>query len=143
MRPRRLPRRRRLLRLPQLLATLVIPLALAAGLLVAPSAVGSARAPRAHAAAAYLTGIGDEQGEMFTNPLWQQLHTKIVRYIAPYDAVVHSYSLDKAIVWIRAAEAQHEQVLVAFYHSEYTPTRMPSVAQYQHDVQKFVKRFPH
>jgi hypothetical protein len=80
---------------------------------------------------------------MFGNPMWQQLHTKIVRYIAPYDAVVHSYSLDKAIVWIRAAEAQHEQVLVAFYHSEYTPTRMPSVAQYQHDVQKFVKRFPH
>ena len=42
-----------------------------------------------------------------------------------------------------AAEAQHQQVLVAFYHSEYTPTKMPSVAQYQHDVQKFVKLFPH
>ncbi len=136
-------RSRRRPRLPQLLAMLAIPLALAVGLLLVPSAVGKAKAPRAHAAASYLTGIGDEQGEMFSNPQWQQLHTKIVRYIAPYDAVVHSYSLDRAIVWIRAAEAQHEQVLVAFYHSEYTPTRMPSVAQYQHDVQKFVKRFPH
>jgi len=125
-----------------------IPLALALGLLVVSSAIGNAPArsrmgPHAHAAASYLTGIGDEQGEMFGNPLWQRLHTKIVRYIAPYDAVVHPYSLDKAIVWIRAAEAQQEQVLVAFYHSEYTPTRMPSVAQYQHDVQKFVKRFPY
>jgi hypothetical protein len=129
--------------LPRLLVTIAIPLVLLAGLLIAPSAVGSAQAPRAHAASSYLTGIGDEQGEMFSNPLWKQLHTKIVRYIAPYDAVVHPYSLDKAIVWIRAAEAQHEQVLVAFYHSEYTPLRMPSVAQYQHDVQKFVKRFPH
>jgi hypothetical protein len=128
---------------PQLLATIAIGLALLVGLQIAPSAVGSAQAPRAHAASSYLTGIGDEQGEMFSNPLWQQLHTKIVRYIAPYDAVVHSYSLDRAIAWIRAAEAQHEQVLVAFYHSEYTPLRMPSVAQYQHDVQKFVKRFPH
>jgi hypothetical protein len=105
--------------------------------------LGNASAPRAHAAASYLTGIGDEQGEMFTNPLWQQLHTKIARYIAPYDAVVHPYSLGKATAWIRAAEAQHQQILVAFYHSEYTPTRMPSVATYQHDVQKFVKRFPH
>ncbi len=130
-------------RLPGQLAKLAIPLVLALGLLIAPSAVGGAQAPRAHAAASYLTGIGDEQDEMFANPLWQQLHTKIVRYIAPYDAVVHSYSLDRAITFIRAAEAQHQQVLVAFYHSEYSPTRMPSVASYQHDVQKFVKRFPH
>ena len=77
-----------------------------------------------------------------SEPLFQQLHTKVVRYIAPYDAVIHSYSLDQAIVFIRAAEAQHEQVLVAFYHSEYTPLNMPSVAQYKHDVEKFIRRFP-
>ena len=34
-------------------------------------------------------------------------------------------------------------MLVAFYHSEYTPTKLPSVATYKHDVQKFVKLFPH
>ena len=28
-----------------------------------------------------------------------------------------------------AAEAQHQQILVAFYHSEYSPTVLPSVAQ--------------
>jgi hypothetical protein len=99
--------------------------------------------PRAHAAASYMTGIGDEQSEMFGNPLWQQLHTRIARYIAPYDAAARPYSLDKAKVWIRDAEAQHQQILVAFYHSEYTPTKLPSIALYQHDVQKFVKLFPH
>ncbi len=130
-------------RLPRLLTTLTIPLALAAGLLIAPGALGSAKPPRAHAAASYLTGIGDESDEMFGNQLWAQLHTKIVRYIAPYDAVAHSYSLDKARLFIREAEAHHQQVLVAFYHSEYTPLNMPSVAAYQRDVQKFVKRFPH
>ena len=111
----------------------------------AGAAAGSpaAKSPSAHAASSLLTGIGDEQTEMFTDPNWQQLHTKIARYIAPYDATVHSYSLDKARAWIKAAEAQHIQVLVAFYHSEYTPTKMPSVATYQHDVQKFVKLFPH
>jgi hypothetical protein len=125
----------------------IITLSLIAGA-IAFSAISQASAtkrsaPRAHAAASYLTGIGDEQLEMFGNPLWQQLHTKITRYIAPYDAVAHSYSLDKAKAWIHAAEAQHQQVMVAFYHSEYTPTRLPSVALYQRDVQKFIKLFPH
>jgi len=129
-------------RLPRLLATLAVLLMLAAGLLIAPGALGKAHS-RAHAASSYLTGIGDEQIKLFGNPLWEQLHTKIVRYIAPYDAVAHSYSLDKARLFIREAEAHHQQVLVAFYHSEYTPLTLPSVAQYQRDVQKFVKLFPH
>jgi hypothetical protein len=97
---------------------------------------------RAHASASYLTGIGDQQTEMFTSPLWLQLHTKIARYIAPYDAAVRPYSLQLAREWIGAAEADHQQVLVAFYHSEYTPTRMPSVGVYQRDVKGFLALFP-
>jgi len=124
-----------------------IPLVLIASAVVALGALGQAGAsartpPRAHAAASYLTGIGDEQAGMFRNPLWQRLHTKIVRYIAPYDAVAHLTSLNNAITFIQAAEAAHEQVLVAFYHSEVTPTKLPSVATYKRDVQKFVKLFP-
>jgi len=117
---------------------------LAGALAWAPvSQAGAARrAPRAHAAASFLTGIGDEHATMFSNPLYTQLDAKIVRYIAPYDAAVHPYSLALARVFIRNAEAQHEKVLVAFYHSEYTPTRLPSVAAYQSDVKKFVKLFP-
>ncbi len=107
------------------------------------SYAAGATKPSAHAASSYLTGIGDQQTEMFTNPLWTQLHTKIARYIAPYDAAVRPYSLQLAREWITAAEADHQQVLVAFYHSEYTPTKMPSVAVYQRDVQKFIKLFPH
>jgi hypothetical protein len=107
------------------------------------SFAAGAKKPSAHAASSYLTGIGDQQTEMFTNPLWTQLHTKIARYIAPYDAAVRPYSLQLARAWITAAEANHQQVLVAFYHSEYTPTKMPSVAVYQRDVQKFIKLFPH
>jgi hypothetical protein len=109
--------------------------------LLATSA-GALAGPSARVSSSYLTGVGDEQTEMFGNPLWQQLHTKIARYIAPYDAAVRPYSLGLARQWIAAAEAQHQQVLVAFYHSEYTPTKMPSVAVYQRDVQKFVKLFP-
>jgi hypothetical protein len=91
----------------------------------------------------YMTGIGDEQDEMFGNSLFRQLHTQIARYIAPYDAAVRPYSLMRARQWIGAAEKQHLRILVAFYHSEYTPTKMPSVATYKSDVAKFVKLFPH
>ncbi|HLB22043.1 MAG TPA: hypothetical protein VK605_08010, partial [Solirubrobacteraceae bacterium] len=102
----------------------------------------AAKSPTAHAAATYQTGLGDERTQMFGDPHWKQLHTRIARYIVPFDAAVHSYSLDKAKLWIKAAESQHIQPLIAFYHSEYSPTKLPSVAQYQHDVQKFVKLFP-
>jgi hypothetical protein len=102
-----------------------------------------ASGPVAHASSHYLAGIGDEQTEMFASPLWQQLHTKIARYIAPWDAVAHRDSLAHATAWIQEAEEAHVQILVAFYHSEHTPTILPSVAQYRHDVQKFLKRFPH
>jgi hypothetical protein len=108
-----------------------------------PGALGRASRPQAHAASSYLTGLGNETPLMFRDPLFIQLHTKIVRYIAPYDAVAHVASLNRAIAFIQAAEIQHEQILVAFYHSEYTPTKLPSVATYQRDVQKFVKLFPH
>jgi hypothetical protein len=145
-------------RLPSRALSAAISLALLACLLTVPSALGggvgggcpSARSPRcqpvagarARAAGAYLTGIGDESARMFASPLYEQLHTGIVRYIAPYDAAVHSYYRQQASAFIRAAEAEHEQVLVAFYHSEYTPMQTPSVAAYQHDVQRFVQLFP-
>ena len=79
---------------------------------------------------------------MFINPLWQQLHTKIVRYIAPYDAANHIDDMNRARLWIAQAEATHQQILVAFYHSERTPTKLPSVSSYQKAVAKFVKEFP-
>jgi hypothetical protein len=122
----------------------LLALALALTLLVVPSAFGGAsKAPRAHAASSYLTGIGDEEAVMFSSPLWQQLHTKIARYIAPWDAAIRPDELARARNWIAQAEAAHQQILVAFYHSEHTATKMPSVSSYQKAVAKFVKDFPH
>jgi hypothetical protein len=125
----------------------MLAVALAATLLAVPAVPaalgGSAKQPRAHASASYLTGVGDEQTAMFSNPLWQQLHTKIVRYIAPWDAAIRGDELSHARAWIHDAEAAHQQILVAFYHSEHTPTKLPSVSSYQKAVAKFVKDFPH
>jgi hypothetical protein len=121
---------------------IALAVALALGAAAMSEAGASTSASRAHAAAAFLTGIGDEESQMFTDPMWQQLHTRIARYIAPYDAAVHPASRALARAWILAAEAQHVKILVAFYHSEYTPKQLPSVATYKHDIQKFVRLFP-
>jgi hypothetical protein len=122
-------------------AALAALLALLAVSLAAPGASGRPSA-RAHTASRFLAGVGDEYADMFTSPLWQQLHAKIARYIAPYDTVAHRDSLERATAWIRAAEAEHAQMLVAFWHSEHTPTKVPSASEYSHYVQKFLKRFP-
>jgi hypothetical protein len=128
----------------RLLLAATLALALLAALLVSTGAGAATSArQRANAAASFMTGVGDEQTEMFSNPLWTQLHTRVVRYIAPYDAAVRSDSLARARAWIADAEANHEQILVAFYHSEHTPMRLPSTATYERDVQKFVRLFPH
>jgi hypothetical protein len=100
------------------------------------------RASKAHGEW-YMTGISDSREEMFSNKLWKQLHTKISRLVIPYDVAVRPYDLHFATTWIRDAEANHQKILVAFYHSEYTKMKLPSVATYKSDVAKFVKRFPH
>jgi hypothetical protein len=121
-------------------------LAATAALLGCPTAAAGPAAGQAvkggRPANTYLTGIGEQRPELFAEPLWRQLHMGIARYIVPFDAAVRPYWLTKAGVWIRAAEARHQQILVAFYHSEVTPLKMPSSATYQSDVQKFVRLFP-
>jgi hypothetical protein len=133
------------LRRPLTIATASIAcIALALAAVAQAGGGGHATAPRARASSSHpLVGLGNETARMFRNGYYTQLHTKIVRYIAPYDAVAHRYSLDQAITFIQGAEANHEQVLVSFYHSEYSPLNLPSVAQYQRDVAKFIKIFQH
>ncbi len=132
-----------------LCAALVGALALTATLV--PTAGSSpTRSAIAHGAAktrprgpSYMTGLSDSHDEMFGNSLWQQLHTQIARLTVPYDVAVRPYDLEQAEAWIHAAEARHQKILLAFYHSEYTPMKMPSVAVYKRDVAKFIKKFPH
>jgi hypothetical protein len=144
---RRERRRRRSPPSPRALAAWAVALALGTVLAIAPGAGLASRASgpatAAGAGGGYLTGIGDESPAMFGNPLWQRLHTKIVRYIVPYDAVRHPYSLDQAKIWIGEAEARRQQVLVSFYHSEYSPFTIPKTSVYKRDVAKFIRLFPH
>jgi hypothetical protein len=107
---------------------------------VAVIALGALAAPAT--GFAYVTGIGDEQPAMFASPYFKALHTKIARYIVPYDAADVPYDKYVATLWIHAAEAQGIVPLIAFYHSRVTPTRMPDASKYEREVRKFIALFP-
>ncbi len=110
--------------------------------LVAGSALG-AGAQRASSASP-LVGIGDEQPAMFANPAFKALHTRIARYVTPYDvATNHSRNdLPRLKAWLAAAKKQGIQPLIAFYHSDRTARKMPSVKAYTSAVKGFHKAFP-
>ena len=101
---------------------------------------------------AYLVGIADENAAMFTNPLYQQIvqaqpaSQRISRYIAPYDVATYKGRnvafLNFFKAWYGNAVKSHVQILVAFYHSEITPSKMPSTKTYTQDIQAFFKLFP-
>jgi hypothetical protein len=88
-------------------------------------------------------GIGDQQAAMFSNPLFEALDVPIVRYIAPYDAMAHGIDARAADAFIKAAQLSGKQVLVAFYHSRYTPEKMPSRGAYVSAVRRFIQAFPY
>ena len=87
-------------------------------------------------------GIGDNSARMFASPYYRALHTRIARYVAPYDAADRPRDLAAVNAWITAAEAQHEQPLIAFYHSRSRPNQLPSAARYALEVKRFIALHP-
>jgi hypothetical protein len=126
-------------RLSLILIVLVGVLALAVG-----SAVGAGVQAQRASSASPVVGIGDEQPTMFNSSAFKALHTKIARYVTPYDvASNHSHNdLPRLKAWLAAAKKQGIQPLIAFYHSDRTARKMPSVAAYKSAVKRFLKAFP-
>lgn len=61
---------------------------------------------------AYIVGIGDQNPALFTNPYFEQLTPKRVRYITPYDSIFRGR--DRLDPWMEAARAARVEVMVAF-----------------------------
>jgi hypothetical protein len=91
-----------------------------------------------------VVGIGDEQPTLFHNPAFVALHTHIARYVTPYDVASNRSrnDLPRLKAWLAGAKRLGIQPLIAFYHSDKTPKKMPSVAAYTSQVKKFLKAFP-
>jgi len=79
---------------------------------------------------------------MFASQGYKALHSRITRYIAPYNIVTTPGDLAVFQAWLAGANRDHAQPLIAFYHARVGGTKMPSVATYTKDVAKFFKLFP-
>ena len=88
------------------------------------------------------TGIGDNNPKMFDSPYYRALYPTISRYVAPYDVADRPSDLAAVNAWITAAEAQHVEPLVAFYHSRSRPNQLPSVARYALEIKRFIALHP-
>jgi hypothetical protein len=91
---------------------------------------------------AYLTGFSEQQPSMFQNTLFTDLHTKIARYIAPWDFM--SVPRDKATfeAWLAGAGIDRVKPLVSFYVSRQKPLKLPSATQYKRMIKAFRKAYP-
>ncbi|MCW3068244.1 MAG: hypothetical protein JWL67_869 [Solirubrobacterales bacterium] len=87
-------------------------------------------------------GIGDNSPRMFAQPYYKALHTKIARYVAPYDVADRPRDLAVVNAWITAAEAERVQPLIAFYHSRSRPNQLPSPAKYSLEIKRFIALHP-
>ncbi|MDO8187981.1 hypothetical protein Q5424_14990 [Conexibacter sp. JD483] len=109
-------------------------------------AVAAALASSSATAAAQLTiGMGDEQTEMFTDPLLKRLRLNQARLVTGWDTALQAGSQrDDADAYLAAARRAGYQVLVSFAHSGNAGrTRtLPSPAAYQKGVRAFIKRYP-
>jgi hypothetical protein len=92
---------------------------------------------------AYITGVGDNNPNMFASPFYKALDTQISRYVAPYNVADTPADLAAVRTWVQAAHTSGIQPLIAFYHARgRAGTHQPSVAAYTKEIKKFFKLFP-
>ncbi len=124
---------------------LALILALVIAALAAGTALGSSTRAAAHTSSGgRMVGIGDENPAMFTDPTWQALGVKVARFFTAYDVAsgADPAALASLKVWLTAAQTAGVQPMVAFYHNNSSPKKMPSVATYTTDMRDFVAMFP-
>jgi len=135
------------MRLNRTLAVVLAALLAVFAVVAASTALGRSTDGRQQAhtsSAAREVGIGDEDPTMFASPQYRALHLKIARYFLPYDIASGNDPSGLATFtgWLYAALQSGVQPLVAFYHNESSPEKMPSVATYTKDVKAFLTMFP-
>jgi hypothetical protein len=110
---------------------------------LALTALASLAAPAS--SSAQIVGIGDQNPDTFSDPLFQGLGVERSRFFPPWDAIFKDPSrLDR---WLSAARAAGIEPLVAFNHSAAdrcpdSPCRLPSVRSYTRAFKAFRRRYP-
>lgn len=90
-----------------------------------------------------VVGMGDQHVGIFSDPNYQALGVKRVRYFIRWDAIRNPVALSEADQYVFAARAAGAKVLMHISTNNLTPgkAKLPTVAQYKRDVGALVKRY--
>jgi hypothetical protein len=120
----------------------IVPLAVLAAAILAPSADAN-----------YRVGLSEQSPALFSQPAWQSLKLKRVRYIVPWDYYKDAGQHGEVTSFLSAAHAAKQDVLVAFTarrgcytngkYSKSSACRAPSTSAYKSAVTRFHKEFPY
>jgi hypothetical protein len=105
------------------------------------------------ASANYRVGLSEQSPALFSQPAWQSLKLKRVRYIVPWDYYKDAGQHGEVVAFMNAAHAANQDVLVAFTarrgcytngkYSKSSACRAPSTSAYKSAVTRFHKEFPY
>jgi hypothetical protein len=105
------------------------------------------------ASANYRVGLSEQSPALFSQPAWQSLKLKQVRYIVPWDYYKDAGQHGEVVAFMNAAHAANQDVLVAFTarrgcytngkYSKSSACRAPSTSAYKSAVTRFHKEFPY
>jgi len=120
----------------------IVPLAVLAAAILAPSADAN-----------YSVGLSEQSPALFSQPAWQSLKLKRVRYIVPWDYYKDAGQHGEVTSFLSAAHAANQDVLVAFTarrgcytngrYSKSRACKAPSTSAYKSAVTRFHKEFPY
>jgi Glycosyl hydrolase catalytic core len=120
--------------------------------LILPIAVLSALLLAAPASANFRVGLSEQNPQMFSEPAWQALHLKRVRYIVPWDWYKSRGQRSEVEFFMGTAHLFNQDVLATFtadrscyVHGRYRhikKCRAPSQKAYASAVKRFIKTYP-
>jgi hypothetical protein len=121
--------------------TLLAVLAAVAAALVALLALPAAGS--AQSRTNVVVGMGDQRATVFTDPTFQALGIKRVRYFIHWNAIRNPAQLALADQYVAAAKAAGAKVLMHISTDDLgrRTARLPTVAQYRRDVGALVRRY--
>ncbi|HWK29896.1 MAG TPA: glycosyl hydrolase [Solirubrobacter sp.] len=111
-------------------------LAIVLALVLATPAAAATRPP--------LIGVGEQNVSVFTDPAFESLGLRDVRFVAAYDALHSDWQRQELDDYLTAARGAGVRVLLGFGHSR-DPEKMhtlPSVARFEREFKAFRARYP-
>src|SRR3954469_24757579 len=106
---------------------------------------GFAAAPQ-KSEAAVLVGIGDQDGSMFSDPLFTQVGFKRARYFPSWNVALKPQEATWLDQWLGAAQGAGVEPLISFFAAldsacPKRPCQLPTVKQYTRAFKAFRKRW--